>query len=79
MSAVRCKFMVVDKKVTLSDKMLMFSVILSPVTSGSPENDAFYQYKPGGSLVLATINAAAAEQLQVGREYYIDITPADAR
>lgn len=51
------------------------SVSLSPVTSGSDENDQFYKYTPGGSLKLSTINAAVIEQFVAGNEYYIDITP----
>lgn len=51
-------------------------VKLSPVTSGSHENEQFYKYTPGGSLTLSTINGAAMQQFELGREYYVDITPA---
>lgn len=53
------------------------TVRLSPVMSGSAENEQFYKYTPGGSLVLSTINPAAFEQFAVGREFYVDISPAE--
>lgn len=50
------------------------SVRLSPVIGGSPENDKFYKYTPGGVLVLSTINQAAFEQFELGKEFYVDVT-----
>lgn len=52
-------------------------VRLFPVVSGSEENDRFYKYTPGGSLHLAMINQSAFEQFEVGKEYYVDIKPAE--
>lgn len=49
-----------------------------PVVSGSAENESFYRYTPGGSLVLGTINQAAFDQFAVGNEYYVDISEATA-
>jgi hypothetical protein len=51
------------------------TVSLRPVVGGSPENDSFYKYTPGGHLVLSTINDEAAAALPVGQEVYLDITP----
>lgn len=48
---------------------------LHPVTSGSPENERFYQYTPGGQIVLSTINPEAAKQFAIGQEFYVDFTP----
>ncbi len=53
------------------------SVTLYPVTSGSPENDQFYKWTPGGSLKLSMINKRAFDQFVIGRSYYVDISPAD--
>lgn len=53
---------------------------LEPVTSGSAENEQFYSFTPWGSIVLGTVNPAAASQFEVGAEYYIDFsraTPAE--
>ncbi len=51
------------------------TITMRPVVGGSAENDSFYKYTPGGSLVLSTINEEAAAQLPVGLECYLDITP----
>lgn len=53
------------------------SVIMHPVTSGSPENESFFKYTPSGSLNLSTINQAAFDAFEEGKEYYIDVTPAE--
>ena len=50
---------------------------LSPVTSGSPENEAFYSCTPGGSIELSTVVASAAAEFDIGKEFYVDFTPAD--
>lgn len=51
-------------------------IALFPVTDGSEENKRFFKYTPSGSLQFSTVNADAAKQLEVGQEYYVDITPA---
>ena len=53
------------------------TVKLHPVHEGSEENEEFYKYTPGGELSLMTINLQAAKQFIPGKEYYIDITPAE--
>lgn len=55
------------------------SVKLRPVVGGSPENDSFYRYTPGGSLHLSTINQAAIEQFELGKEFFVDIVAVDAQ
>lgn len=52
------------------------TVRLYPVINGSPENEQFYKWTPGGSLVLSTINQSACDRFEVGKEYYVDVTPA---
>lgn len=52
------------------------SVRLEPVISGSPENAEFYRWTPGGVVELNTINIQAFDQFAVGKEYYVDFTPA---
>jgi hypothetical protein len=54
-----------------------FNLVFWPVTSGSPENDAFYKYTPAGKLELSAINAeAAAAGFEVSKAYDLDFTPA---
>lgn len=52
------------------------TIRLSPVTSGSEENKAFYAATPSGSIDLATLNEGAGKQFELGQEYYVDFTPA---
>ena len=54
-----------------------FALKFRPVTGGSPENENFYKYTPGGELSLSTVNEKAAEGFEVGKSYYLDFTPAD--
>ncbi len=75
MSTVRAKFKV--QSVTESEGGLK-TANLSPVTSGSPENEKFFKWTPGGQIQLGTINLDAAEQFRPGRQFYVDFTPADA-
>jgi hypothetical protein len=51
-------------------------VKLNPVISGSDENKDFYKLSPSGSIELGTVNESAAAQFEIGKEYYVDFTPA---
>lgn len=80
--SVRCKFIV--QSVTRSknwdkSKPDLYSVKLGVVTSGSPENAAFYAATPGGTIEFTSINESAALSLPLGEEVYVDITPATAQ
>ena len=46
--------------------------------NGDPnhENTKFWQASPNGSLLLGTVNEAAAAQFELGKEYYVDFSPA---
>jgi hypothetical protein len=50
---------------------------LSPVSGGSEENKQFWQYTPSGEITLNVSNPAALEKFEVGKEYYVDFTPAE--
>jgi hypothetical protein len=52
------------------------NLVLTPVVNGSEENKRFFQYTPGGLVQFYTINKEAAAQFTVGKEYYVDISPA---
>ncbi len=52
-------------------------VELEPVTGGSAENDAFFNYTPWGKLEMGVVNPAALPFFSVGREIYLDFMPAD--
>lgn len=53
------------------------TIVLSPVTSGSKENEEFYKMTPGGSIQLSTINDEAAAQFIPGKEYYVEFIAAE--
>lgn len=73
---VRAKFKV--QSVTESEGGLK-TANLSPVTSGSPENERFFKWTPGGQIQLGTINPDAAAQFVPGRQFYVDFTPAEQK
>ena len=57
----------------------MKSISMSPVYSnGDPnhENSKFWSATPSGTLELSIIPIEVSGQFEVGKEYYIDITPA---
>jgi hypothetical protein len=67
---VRCKFHCAHKDEASGQ------INFSPVYSGSDENKAFFRATPSGSIVFQTVNPAAFHQFEVGKEYYVDFTPA---
>lgn len=70
---VRAKFKV-DAKGVAGDTQ---SVRLTPVVGGqgNQENDQFFKYTPGGSIDLQVMNPEAADQFNIGQEFYVDFTP----
>lgn len=52
------------------------TVSLMPVSSGSEENQRFYEATPSGEIKLGTINEDALKVFEIGREFYVDFTPA---
>lgn len=46
-------------------------VKLSPVIGGSPENESFYKWTPGGGITLSTVNPAVAAMFRPGKEFYV--------
>ena len=45
-----------------------------PVYSGSPENEEFFKWTPGGDLSLSVVNPDV--EFEPDKEYYIDIIEA---
>jgi hypothetical protein len=76
--SVRAKFICVANGKTCSHPDYVTSnIVMTPVFGDSEENKKFFAATPGGKLELNVVNPDAAEQLEVGQEYYIDITKAD--
>jgi hypothetical protein len=76
---VRAKFFVSEKREVGHPNQPQNSeyIVLSPVTSGSAENESFYRYTPIGKIELGVMNPEAAAQFEVGKYYYIDFTKAE--
>jgi hypothetical protein len=75
---VRAKFEVISIEEAMSD-VDVGRVILQPVYDEDPnsENGKFFRYTPAGQIDLSTINPEALKQFEVGKEYYVDFTPAE--
>lgn len=48
------------------------TVKLTPVMSGSAENESFFKWTPYGAIEIGTINEAALTQFEKGAEFYVD-------
>ena len=62
------------------EKVEMRTIVMSPIYgNGDPnhENTKFWNASPSGKIELGTINPAAWRQFELGKEYYIDFTPAE--
>ena len=80
MSPVRAKFVVVSlTKQTMwngSTNEIGTTIKMIPVMNDSEENKQFYRYTPGGLVELGTVNADTAKVFEIGKQYYLDFTPA---
>lgn len=52
------------------------TLLLSPVTFGSEENKQFWKWTPTGKIELTTVNPAVLQEMEFGKEFYVDFTPA---
>lgn len=77
--AVRAKFTVqsIERQLSYQGKEV-HTVKMAPVYSNDPEseNRKFWEASPSGSLQLGMVNAEAVNQFELGKEYYLDFTPA---
>lgn len=73
---VRCKFILfkVAEFSWGSAKELTFQATYDP---SIPEDKRFAEATPSGVLTITVDNQAALAELQKGKAYYIDITPAE--
>ena len=49
---------------------------LSAVYDNSEENKKFFHATPSGQISMGMLNPAAWQQFELGKEYYVDFTPA---
>lgn len=64
----------VAKKTGWGANAVHYSAKFSVVTDGNEENKNFFASTPGGSISIETIRE---DHFEVGKEYYVDFTPAD--
>jgi hypothetical protein len=50
---------------------------LAAVTCGSKENENFFKYTPYGEIHMNVLNDEATKEFKVGKEYYVDFSPAN--
>lgn len=53
------------------------SMAFQVVHGNTPENEKFFASTPSGTIELGVLNPEAAQQFELGKEYYIDFTPAE--
>ena len=68
---VRAKFSVWSKS---TDEHGDTQLHLGAVVDGSEENAAFFKLTPAGHISLNTINDKAADEFEIGDEFYVDFT-----
>lgn len=62
-------------RTSVEKRTLNFTPVYS--SNGNDENKRFWDATPSGSLQLGTVNPDAWSQFEVGKEYYLDFTPAE--
>ncbi len=67
----RAKFYVYSKMETTDG----YQIVLQAVTKSSPENETFWKFTPSGKVEMF-IRKEAGDLFEVGKEYYVDFTPA---
>lgn len=82
MATVRAKFKVtrIERSEFGGGKEVQ-TIVLLPVYGGngaSEENRKFYAATPSGEIKLGTVNAEAAACFDLGKEFYVDFTPAES-
>ena len=70
----RCKFKCTHVEAQGSESDPQQYARFEAVVSGSPENESFFRWTPSGQLSLGVVRGG---QFEVGKEYYLDITPAE--
>ena len=70
---VRAKFVCTNKE---PESEGAENITLQAVYDSNPEseNGLFFKYTPWGELKMGTINKEAANEFEIGKEYFIDFT-----
>lgn len=70
---VRAKFKCtsVAKREGWGENKFVYAAEFHAVSSGGPENQAFFAATPSGKIELSTVKE---DHFEVGKEYYVDFT-----
>jgi hypothetical protein len=71
----RCKFQCVSKTITGAGENQTNQFVFTPVTGGSDENKSFWKWTPSGKLEFNCLNKEV--DFEIGKSYYLDISPAE--
>ena len=75
--SVRAKFRVTEKvEFEAGGGKSGFHVKLAPVYGDSPENKAFFDATPGGTIEMQVVHPGGAGQFPINAEFYVDFTQA---
>lgn len=81
MTAMRAKMRIghVDQRNLPHSETLHFHAVAASKypEDGSDENNTYAKFSPSGVLQLQVANPALIGKFEVGKEYYLDFTPAD--
>ncbi len=78
--SVRAKFQLLEAKhhhQPVPDNVYVEFRFVAVNSATGKENESWSRYTPSGELKMAVTNPAAIEQFEIGKSYYLDITPAD--
>lgn len=72
---IRCKFKCVSvtKREGWGSNPIIHDAAFQVVHGGSPENNSFFAATPSGEIKVGTV---AADRFEVGKEYFVDFSPA---
>ena len=71
---VRCKFVCETTTTEGAGADRRYHAKFRPVHGGSPENESFWRWTPAGAFEVWSLRDQSFEP---GKEYYLDITPAN--
>lgn len=73
---IRCKFKCnsVEKTTQYNSDQFLYNAKFNAVSDGSEENKKFFAFTPSGAL---SVGSYKEDSFVPGKEYYLDITPAE--
>lgn len=67
----KCTEVIKRESYNNSNKKFVYTAKFYVVTSGSEENNKFFEYTPSGNIDIGTYKE---DVFEVGKEYYVDFT-----